>query len=236
MVLAVAAPALAQGSGVNQNAAQVGVIDNSTCSQVYNIAVQQYNAVDQSANASAGPFGSAVAINIANQANQAGIDIATVNNCVNNFVTIEQNVETAPNVNLVAVCSNIFVNSIADMAQDASVTNNQVTQCVKMVDLNGDGVVQAIEVKKFFAVKAVSRTTPTASATATAAAAAQYKHKTAKAVQYKTATATAAAAGQYKTAKAALPKTGGSWPFSMLALGIGALLVGGGLLARKIVR
>jgi hypothetical protein len=59
-----------------------------------------------------------------------------------------------------------------------------------------------------------------------------------------TATATAAAAAQYQyaapeaTATAtALPPTGGSVPFSgALALGAGALLVAGGLLARRIVR
>jgi hypothetical protein len=58
-------------------------------------------------------------------------------------------------------------------------------------------------------------------ATATAAAAAQYQYATPEA----TATATA------------LPPTGGSVPFSgALALGAGALLVAGGLLARRIVR
>jgi hypothetical protein len=60
-----------------------------------------------------------------------------------------------------------------------------------------------------------------ATATATAAAAAQYQYATPEA----TATATA------------LPPTGGSVPFSgALALGAGALLVAGGLLARRIVR
>ena len=60
-----------------------------------------------------------------------------------------------------------------------------------------------------------------ATATATAAAAAQYQYATPAA----TATATA------------LPPTGGSVPFSgALALGAGALLVAGGLLARRIVR
>jgi hypothetical protein len=60
-----------------------------------------------------------------------------------------------------------------------------------------------------------------ATATPTAAAAAQYQYATPEA----TATATA------------LPPTGGSVPFSgALALGAGALLVAGGLLARRIVR
>ncbi len=60
-----------------------------------------------------------------------------------------------------------------------------------------------------------------ATATPTAAAAAQY--------QYASPTATATAT--------ALPPTGGSVPFSgALALGAGALLMAGGLLARRIVR
>jgi hypothetical protein len=54
MALAAAAPALAQNANVvGQYASQVGVVDDSVCSQVYNIAVQQYNAGDQTANANA---------------------------------------------------------------------------------------------------------------------------------------------------------------------------------------
>ncbi|MDQ5829790.1 MAG: hypothetical protein M3324_08005, partial [Actinomycetota bacterium] len=74
MALAAAAPVFAQDDGdavgiVNQEADQAGVVDDSVCSQVYNIAVQQYNAGDQTANAdafadanaTAGPFGTAAA-------------------------------------------------------------------------------------------------------------------------------------------------------------------------------
>ena len=57
-----------------------------------------------------------------------------------------------------------------------------------------------------------------------------------------TATAAAAAAAQYQYAAAsptatatALPVTGGS-PTSLIALGAGALLVAGGLVARRIIR
>ncbi len=63
---------------------------------------------------------------------------------------------------------------------------------------------------------------PTATATATA-----------------TPTATAAAAGQDQYGSAsALPATGGAWPgsASLIALSAGALLVAGGLLARRIIR
>src|SRR3712207_6642401 len=98
MALAAAAPAFGQGQGqgfVNQEANQFGAVDDSVCSQVYNIAVQQYNAGDQVAvadadafaDASAGPFGTAVAAaisnaNAANIANEAGVDVNTVNVCL----------------------------------------------------------------------------------------------------------------------------------------------------------
>ena len=61
-----------------------------------------------------------------------------------------------------------------------------------------------------------------ASASATAAADVQYHAATGSATASATATA--------------LPATGGMVPSSVLALGAGALLVGGGLLARRIVR
>ena len=97
MVLVVAAPAFAQVRIVDQQAAQFGVVDESISSQVFNVAVQQYNAGKQSANAnafaaagaSAGPFGSAAAAaissaNAVNVANAAGIGIHTVNVSLNN--------------------------------------------------------------------------------------------------------------------------------------------------------
>src|SRR5215211_2228930 len=100
MALAAAAPAFGQGI-VNQEANQFGVVDDSVCSQVYNIAVQQYNAGDQNAvadadafaDASAGAFGTAAAAavagaNAANIANAAGISVNTVNACLNNFATV----------------------------------------------------------------------------------------------------------------------------------------------------
>ncbi len=42
-----------------------------------------------------------------------------------------------------------------------------------------------------------------------------------------------AAAAQYEKSATILPDTGGSVPTTMLAIGVGALLVGGGLLARR---
>ncbi len=106
MVLAAVAPAFAQDSIVNQEADQAGIVDDSVCSQVYNIAVQQYNAGDQNANAdasaaasaTAGEFGEASAAAIAdadavNIANAVGIDIDTVNVCLNNFTTVAGQVQ-----------------------------------------------------------------------------------------------------------------------------------------------
>ncbi len=93
-----AAPVFAQVSVVNQNADQVGLVNDSICSQVYNVAVQQYNAGDQNANAdafadatagataSAGAVAGAVAdADAVNIANVTGIDLSTVNACLNGF-------------------------------------------------------------------------------------------------------------------------------------------------------
>jgi hypothetical protein len=59
---------------------------------------------------------------------------------------------------------------------------------------------------------------------------------TAAAVQYAAATGTATATATATASPTALPPTGGPVPSSALALGAGALLVAGGLLARRIVR
>ena len=99
-----AAPVFAQGSVGNEVADQVGAVDDSVCSQVYNAAVQQYNAGDQNANAIAGAGANAnagatatadaatdenaVAVAVAeadavNIANVTGLDVSTVNACLN---------------------------------------------------------------------------------------------------------------------------------------------------------
>jgi uncharacterized membrane protein len=96
MMLTFAAPAFAQVSVVNQQAGQFGVVDDSISSQVYNVAVQQINAGNQSAtavafagaDATAGAFGDATAVAIAdanavNVANAAGIGIHTANVSLN---------------------------------------------------------------------------------------------------------------------------------------------------------
>jgi hypothetical protein len=100
-----AAPVFAQGSVVNQNSDQFGLVNDSICSQVYNAAVQQYNAGDQNANANANANAIAVATataganadaaadavagaNAVNIANVTGIDISTVNECLNGFAKV----------------------------------------------------------------------------------------------------------------------------------------------------
>ena len=97
MVLVLAAPAYAQVNIVNQGVDQFGVVDDSISSQVFNVAVQQFNAGDQTATATAtaaatanaGAFGSATAVafagaNAVNVANAAAIGIHTVNVSLNN--------------------------------------------------------------------------------------------------------------------------------------------------------
>ena len=97
MVLVRAAPAYAQ-TFVNQEVDQFGVVDDSVSSQVFNVAVQQFNAGNQTATANAtanatataGDFGSATAVAIAdadavNVANAAAISIHTVNFSLNNW-------------------------------------------------------------------------------------------------------------------------------------------------------
>ena len=107
---------------------------------------------------------------------------------------------------------------VAEVAQEQGVSVAQVNECLNnfaTVTPAGKKVVW-IKGKKFVVVHGK---TVTATATATATVAAQ--------AQYGTATATATAAA------ATLPETGGA---SLFALGAGALLVGGGLLARRIAR
>ncbi len=202
MALAAAAPAFGQGF-VNQEADQFGVVDDSVCSQVYNIAVQQYNAGDQTANAdafanadaTAGPFGTAVAAAVAganaeNIANAAGIGVNTVNVCLNNFTTVA-----------------------ADMQYKKTVTPTAKKTVTPKATVHAKKKVVSVKGKKHVVV--VKGKTVTATATATAKVAAQ--------VQY----------GGGGAGGGTLPETGGA---SLLALGAGALLVGGGLVARRLAR
>ncbi|HSK98807.1 MAG TPA: hypothetical protein VK869_00585, partial [Rubrobacteraceae bacterium] len=101
------------------------------------------------------------------------------------------------------------VASAAAIAQELNITQEQVNACLEGVAAGGDITVEGDD------------GTAAAAASASAAAAAG------------AAAGGAAAGGSAAAAGGALPETGGA---SLLALGAGALLVAGGLLARRIVR
>ena len=97
----------------------------------------------------------------------------------------------------------------AEVAQSQGVTIEQVNECLNEADLDGDGFVTVVELEKW--TKHVTTVSASSSSSASTAAEAQYSTPAAK----------------------ILPETGGA---SLLALGAGALLVAGGLVARRIVR
>ena len=118
--------------------------------------------------------------------------------------------------------------AVAGAAQSLGIDQQQVLACFgtavalqdSTVNVGGDdGTVKATAKHTAKAAKHTAKATATHTAKATAS-------PTAKATASPTATATA-------TAPAALPPTGGA---SAVALGAAALLVAGGLLARRIVR
>src|SRR5215211_5370032 len=118
----------------------------------------------------------------------------------------------------------------AEVAQEQGVSISQVNECLNNFDVNGDGKVTVVEIKK---AGVVAKKVVTATATASVAAKAQYVvKKTATA----TTTATASATSSAKSTTTTLPATGGPAVSGAMALGAGVLLVGGGLLARRIVR
>jgi hypothetical protein len=120
-------------------------------------------------------------------------------------------VQAGDNVQYAAVCQNIIGALEAQTGQDAA------SFSAAFADENAAAVSEVAQDQNV----SVSQVNECLNATVTATAAA--------AAQYATGTATAAAAA----AGGALPPTGGA---SLIALGAGALLVGGGLLARRIVR
>ena len=108
----------------------------------------------------------------------------------------------------------------AEVAQEQGVSIEQVNECLNNFDVDGDGVVTVVEIKK---AGVVAKKVVTATATASVAAKVQYH-------VVKKATATT------KSTTTALPATGGPAVSGAMALGAGVLLVAGGLLARRIVR
>src|SRR5829696_5042041 len=156
------------------------------------------------------------------------------NNIVCVQTAVQQNVVSQGNGNAQAnqegdnVISNTNINAQA-IAQECNITVEQANAVAKkFLTVNKAG-------KTVVVASATASATASASASASVKAAApvvQYQYKAAAPVQYQ------AAAVQYQyasasAAPAALPSTGGS---SLIALGVGVLLVVGGLLARRIVR
>ena len=101
--------------------------------------------------------------------------------------------------------------AVAEVAQEQGVTIEQVNECLNDFDVDDDGVVDVDET--VVTVSAAADDEGSASAAAAGSA--------------------SAAAGSASAAAEVLPETGGA---SLLALGAGALLVAGGLVARRIVR
>ena len=131
-------------------------------------------------------------------------------------------VQAGDNVQYSAVCQNIIGSFESEQGQfgasdaDASAGDNAAAVS-EVAQEQGVSVSQVNEcLNAFFA------TAPAKTAIATAPA--------------KTVTATATATATAAASATALPSTGGPVPSSALALGAGALLVAGGLVARRIVR
>ena len=137
-------------------------------------------------------------------------DVGDVNQGDDQFNVGDETVYTA-------VCQNIIGSFQASAGQGATAVagataGDNAAAAAEIAQAQDVSVAQANEcLNAFFA-----------SASATAAADVQYHAATGSATASATATA--------------LPATGGMVPSSVLALGAGALLVGGGLLARRIVR
>jgi hypothetical protein len=151
---------------------------------------------------------------------------------------VQQNIVSQGNGNAQAnqygdnIIANSNINAQA-IAQECNITVEQVNAVAK----------KAITVNKAGEVVVVKKHVATASAAADVQykAAADVQYEAAAEVQYEAAAPVQyqyqAAAVQYQyaapAAEAELPPTGGS---SLIALGVGVLLVAGGLLARRIVR
>jgi hypothetical protein len=116
----------------------------------------------------------------------------------------------------------------AGVAQELGVSQNQVLACLGSIAAGRDVNINAASASASAATStATSKAAKAAKATSTATAGGGGGGGSASAGGGGSASAASAAAG------GALPSTGGA---SLLALGAGALLVAGGLLARRIVR
>jgi hypothetical protein len=115
----------------------------------------------------------------------------------------------------------------AGVAQELGVSQNQVLACLGSIAAGRDVNINASASASAATSTATSKAAKAAKATSTATAGGGGGGGSASAGGGGSASAASAAAG------GALPSTGGA---SLLALGAGALLVAGGLLARRIVR
>jgi hypothetical protein len=112
---------------------------------------------------------------------------------------------------------------LAGVAQELGVSQNQVLACLDSIAAGNDVNINA----------ASASATATATATATASAGGGGGGGGGSASAGSASAGSASAGSASAAAGGALPPTGGA---SLLALGAGALLVAGGLLARRIVR
>jgi hypothetical protein len=164
---------------------------------------------------------------------QAGDNVQYSAVCQNIIGSFEANAGQGADSDAVAVGGENAA-AVSEVAQEQNVSVEQVNECLNA----------------FFA--ASPKATAHAKKTASPAAVVQYKTASpAAVVQYKTATATATPTAKTVTATptatatatataaataTALPPTGGPMPSAALALGAAGLLIGGGLLARRIIR
>jgi hypothetical protein len=130
-------------------------------------------------------------------------------------------VQAGDNVQYAAVCQNIIGAFEAEAAQGAEAGAAAFSEDENAAAVSEIAQDQNVSVEQVNECLNAFFASPTATATA---------------VQYAAATGTATATATATASPTALPPTGGPVPSSALALGAGALLVGGGLLARRIVR
>ena len=148
-----AAPVFAQDSVVNQNADQVGVVNDSVCSQVNNIAVQQYNAGDQNANANA----SANANADAGATATATADAATDANAVAAAVAEADAVNIANVLGVSVDQVNACLNGVGANDTNGKDTNALKTDGKDADDKDGDNDIVGSDEKDKFAVAAVEQ-------------------------------------------------------------------------------
>ena len=144
-----AAPVFAQVSVVNQNADQVGLVNDSICSQVYNVAVQQYNAGDQNANANASANANADA--------GATADAATDANAVAAAVAEADAVNIANVLGVSVDQVNACLNGVGANDTNGKDTNALKTDGKDADDKDGDNDIVGSDEKDKFAVAAVEQ-------------------------------------------------------------------------------